>query len=245
MLPLRDHLPTRSVPFVNYALIAANVLVYGFESLLVSGGVSAEAFSHQFGLVPVEFLADPIANASSLFTHMFVHGGFAHVAGNMLYLWIFGDNVEDALGHLRYAIFYFACGLAAAFAQVAFSVSSAVPMIGASGAIAGVLAAYAVYYPRSPITVLNPIFLLWFFWGPFLSLPAWFVIAAFFGVNLWSAFQAANGAGQGGVAFMAHVGGFLAGLVLQRALRKEPAPGYDQWNRFVDRRDRRLERGER
>src|SRR5581483_9293971 len=116
----------------------------------------------------------------SLFGHMFLHGGFAHIGGNMLFLWIFGDNVEDALGHVRYLLFYLLSGLAAALAQVALSPSSMVPMIGASGAISGVLAAYAFLYPRSPIQVVNPIPLLWLFWGLFMWLPAWFVIAEFF-----------------------------------------------------------------
>jgi len=166
---------------------------------------------------------------------MFLHGGVAHVAGNMLYLWIFGDNVEDALGHARYALFYFACGLVAAFAQIAADPHATVPMLGASGAIAGVLAAYGVLYPRSPITVVNPIPFMWIFWGLFMSFPAWLVILEFFAVNLWNAFQPSNQAG--GVAFVAHVGGFIAGLVLLPLLRTEEPVEYEPWARWL--RERR------
>ncbi len=240
MLPLRDHLPTRSFAFVNYGLIALNLGVFGLEASLSSGGADLEAFGRQWGLVPAQLLAHPLAAAPSLFTHMFLHGGLAHVAGNMLYLWIFGDNVEDALGHARYVLFYFACGVAAALAQIAVSPHSTVPMLGASGAISGVLAAYGVLYPKSPITVINPIPVMWLFWGLFMSLPAWFVILEFFAVNLWSAFQPSNAAG--GVAFVAHVGGFIAGLFLLGLLRKEEPVDYDPWERLLGARRGRFAR---
>jgi membrane associated rhomboid family serine protease len=230
MLPLRDHLPTRRVPIVNYALIALNLCVFGVEA--TSPARVAAADVAQWALVPAQLLADPVSSWPTLFTHMFLHGGVAHVAGNMLYLWIFGDNVEDALGHARYALFYVACGLVAAFAQVGASPSSVVPMLGASGAIAGVLAAYGLLYPRSPITVVNPIPFMWLFWGLFLSFPAWLVILEFFVVNLWNVAQPARATG-GGVAFAAHVGGFVAGLVLLPLLRKEAPVAHDSWNRWV------------
>jgi membrane associated rhomboid family serine protease len=158
----------------------------------------------------------------------------------MLFLRIFGDNVEDALGHARYALFYVTCGLVAAFAQIVASPHSTVPMLGASGAIAGVLAAYGVLYPRSPITVVNPIPLFWLFWGLFLSFPAWLVILEFFVVNLWSALQPSSA--TGGVAFAAHVGGFIGGLVLLPLLRKEDRVEHDSWNRWVTPRTRRMAR---
>jgi len=226
MLPVRDHLPTRIVPVVNYGLIAINLAAFGFEVWLLSTGQDAEAFVHQWALVPALLVAHPLASVPSLFTHMFLHSGIAHIAGNMLFLWIFGDNVEDALGHVRYALFYVVCGVVAALAQFAMSPSSPIPMLGASGAIAGVLAAYAILYPRSPITVINPIPIMWFFWGLFFLLPAWVVIAEFFIVNLWNALRA-NPAG--GVAFVAHVGGFLAGLALLPLLRSREAIDYDPW----------------
>lgn len=226
MLPLRDRLPTRTFPFVNYALIALNVGTYA----VVATSASPEAIE-PWTLEPARLLADPLANVPTLLTHMFMHAGLAHLAGNMLFLGIFGDNVEDALGHARYALFYLACGLIAAIAQVAVDPYSSVPMLGASGAIAGVLAAYGVMYPRSPITVLNPVPILWIFWGLFLSFPAWLVILEFFVVNLWHALQPSTGAG--GVAFAAHVGGFVAGLVLLRVLRKEEPVDYDRWERWL------------
>lgn len=235
MLPVRDHLPTREVPVVNYALIALNVGAFVLEAIFAAGGGDPAALG-RWALVPAELVAHPLASAPSLVTHMFLHAGVAHVAGNMLFLWIFGDNVEDALGHIRYALFYLACGLLAALAQVAASPHSAVPMLGASGAISGVLAAYGVLYPRSPITVVNPIPFMWLFWGFFLYLPAWFVILEFFAANLWNAFQPSSAAG--GVAFVAHVGGFAAGLALLPVLRKQEAVEYDPWSRLLGPRNR-------
>jgi len=224
MLPVRDHLPTRSFAVVNYALIAINVAVFGLEA----GGVfDVEALA----LSPSQLVAHPLASVPSLFAHMFLHASLAHLAGNMLFLWIFGDNVEDALGHGRYLVFYMACGLCAAFAQVAVSPHSTAQMLGASGAISGVLAAYVVLYPRSPITVINPIPIMWLFWGLFMSFPAWLVILEFFVVNLWHAFQPSNAAG--GVAFVAHVGGFVAGLGLLPLLRTQEPVEYDPWERLL------------
>ena len=231
MLPLRDTLPTRTMPVVNYALIALNVAVFGWQSWAVAEGADPNAVATGLVLVPADLVAHPLASLPSLFGHMFAHASLAHIAGNMLFLWIFGDNVEDALGHARYAVFYVACGLAAALAQVAASPHATVPMVGASGAISGVLAAYAVLYPRSPIAVLNPIPLMWFFWGLFLWLPAWFVILEWFGVNLWDAFHSTGGAG--GVAFFAHVGGFLAGLCFLPLLRTQDPVDYDVWERLL------------
>ena len=228
MLPVRDNLPTRSTAIVNYALIALNLAAFGVEAWSLSTGHDAAALGRRWALVPAQLAANPLAALPSLFTHLFLHGSLMHVGGNMLFLWIFGDNVEDALGHGRYALFYLLCGIAAAFAQVAASPHSTVPMLGASGAIAGVLAAYGLLYPRVPITIINPIPFLWLFWGLFLTVPAWFVILEFFGANLWNALQPSNPAG--GVAFTAHVGGFIAGLLLQRPLRAHPSVSHERWN---------------
>jgi membrane associated rhomboid family serine protease len=213
MVPIRDTLPTRTFAGVNLTLIAANVVVFALE---VVGGPEVEAVLGSWALVPATLLAHPAASVPMLFGHMFLHGSIAHIAGNMLFLWIFGDNVEDAFGHVRYLLFYVTCGLGAAFAQIALTPHSTVPMVGASGAISGVLAAYMVLYPRSPIQVLNPIPLLWLFWGLFIWLPAWLVIIEFFVLNLWYAFTASGGSS---VAFAAHVGGFLAGLALLPVMR--------------------------
>jgi membrane associated rhomboid family serine protease len=235
VLPLRDNLPTRIFPFVNYGLILLNIVAFLFEIGAAGTATDPQVVINEWGLVPAAFFAHPLAEAPHLITHMFLHAGVGHIAGNMLYLWIFGDNVEDALGHFRYLLFYLACGIAAALAQIAMSPSSHVPMLGASGAISGVLAAYAVFYPRSPITVLNPVPILWLFWGLFIYLPAWLVIMAFFLLNLWSAFQPTNAAG--GVAFVAHVGGFITGWVLVHVIPpKRERVSYDRDWRFVQRR---------
>jgi membrane associated rhomboid family serine protease len=237
MLPLRDHLPTRTFPYVNYGLIAANVVVF----LMQLSGTLGPGMGDQWMLHPGLIWDDPATGVETIFTSMFMHGGLAHIGGNMLFLWIFGDNVEDAMGHFRYVVFYLVGGLCAAGAQIAASPASMVPMLGASGAISAVLAAYVFLYPRSPITVLNPIPILWLFWGLFLLFPAWLVIGLFFLVNLWDALTMST---QGGVAFMAHVGGFVGGAVLYRLFllgreRREDYGRHDQWVR--PRRPRRVD----
>jgi membrane associated rhomboid family serine protease len=236
MIPVRDRLPTRSLPVVNYLLLATNVLVFLFEQAAITGPRSAHLLLQTYGLVPVEIVSAPAQNLVTVFTSMFMHDptGWLHLGGNMLFLWIFGDNVEDALGHLRYLAFYLLAGVAAAAAQIAISPSSAVPMVGASGAIAGVLAAYASLYPRAAITVLNPIPILWIFFGLFFDLPAWLVIAEFFLVNLVNGVSSTATAtgGGGGVAFFAHLGGFVAGLFLVRLFLKEPPRSHDRARGF-------------
>jgi membrane associated rhomboid family serine protease len=244
MLPLRDYIPTRRVPFVNYLLIAANVIVFFVERTLLAEGVDPRDLLGQYALVPAWALSDPLHGIVTAFTAMFMHdpNGWAHIGGNMLFLWIFGDNVEDAIGHTKYLFFYLACGLFAAAAQLVIDPQSTIPMLGASGAIAGVLAAYVRLYPKSPILILNPIFLLWLFFGPFFTLPAWVVIILFFVQNLFLGF-ASLGTEQGGVAFFAHIGGFIAGLLLIHAiLRSRVRRDYDRWEgwRAPRRRDPRV-----
>jgi membrane associated rhomboid family serine protease len=237
VLPLRDQLPTRLFPFVNYSLIAANVAGFFLEWSALGSGYSPDGLLKTWGLVPRRFFVDPAAGVETVFTSMFMHDptNLMHIGGNMLFLWIFGDNVEDAMGHSRYAAFYLSGGVAAAAAQTLVGPHSTVPMVGASGAISAVLAAYLFLYPRSPITVINPIPLLWLFWGLFLHFPAWLVIGEFFLVNLWSALTAG---GQGGVAFMAHVGGFVAGAVLLGVFMagRERVDDYARWQRWANRR---------
>jgi membrane associated rhomboid family serine protease len=204
MLPVSDQNPTRTTPYVNYALIALNVLCFVFEWTQIQAHGDSFVVSG-YGLVPTRIGADPLGEAFTIFSSMFMHGGLGHLAGNMLFLWIFGDNVEDAIGHVRYVLFYFACGVCAAVAQVLTNPASPAAMVGASGAIAGVLGAYLVLYPRAPITVFVFIF--------FMVLPAWVVIGAWFLLNLNGGVSSLGLGSSGGVAFFAHIGGFLAGVL--------------------------------
>jgi membrane associated rhomboid family serine protease len=225
MIPIRDKLPTRIFPFVNYGLLALNILSFLWERASVEAGYTQ--FISDWGFVPGRFLHDPAAEAITVMTSMFLHGGWMHIGGNMLFLWIFGDNVEDALGHVRYILFYIASGIAAAGAQMLVGPDSMVPMVGASGAIAGVLAAYVSLYPRSRVTVLVPIFVF----ISFFEFPAWLVILEWFALQLLSGLGAlAVPSAGGGVAFFAHIGGFTCGLLLIRLLMigRETVP-YQAW----------------
>ena len=207
MLPIGDdNSGERTFPIVTYALIALNVLFFFFE---LGGG---DAFVKEWAFVPSRFLANPPADAATVFTSMFMHAGWLHLGGNMLYLWIFGDNVEDRFGHGTFAVFYLLCGLAATFAQLLFSAGSNVPNLGASGAIAGVLGAYLLLFPNGRVRVMQN--------QQVVQMPAvtvlgfWIVLQVFSGIGSIS-----NAAESGGVAYMAHIGGFAAGCVLAMALR--------------------------
>lgn len=245
-LPIRDDNPTSRAPIVTYALVAINVLAWIYElhigvdrATLVYGAIPRWILHGRnegwlnlpdFGTVHVY---QGVPQPWTVFTSMFMHASWFHIIGNLWFLWIFGDNVEDALGRGRYLAFYLLSGLAAAAAQVLIDPSSTVPMVGASGAIAGVLAAYMSLYPRSPITVLNPIPILWLFWGLFIELPAWIIILEFFLVNLWNGLGSVGSLQGGGVAFFAHIGGFIAGLLLVRLfLPDEPRRDHDRWSGF-------------
>jgi membrane associated rhomboid family serine protease len=226
MIPLRDNIPSRTFPFINYTIIALNTLVFLFELKLAGmplegGGRLLEGFIYKFGVVPERFFADVFAQIPTVFSSMFIHGGWTHFIGNMLYLYIFGDNVEDNFGHMRYAVIYLLCGAVAALLQSALSAGSSMPMIGASGAIAGVLGSYIFLYPRARIETLV-------FFGFFIrviEIPAliylgfWFVMQAMSG-TLTLASASASGHEIGGVAFWAHVGGFAAGAALVNVLIK-------------------------
>ena len=217
MIPLRDDAPSRSWPFVTWALVAANVAVFAHEVRL---GPAVEALFGELGLVPARFHAeaDPVARALPVLTSMFLHGGLLHLAGNMLYLHIFGDNVEDRLGHLRFLLFYLVCGAVAGLSQVVLFPASETPMVGASGAIAGVTGAYFVSFPRARVLTAVPVF----FYVEIVRVPAVFFLL------LWFLIQLAYGAlsigvvegAAGGVAWWAHVGGFAAGMLLVRPLRR-------------------------
>ena len=229
MIPLRDRNPTRRTPFVTYALIAACFAAFAIElSTTGSGGDAAlEAFFRRWGAVPADITAafdagDYFGSATvGMFTSMFLHGGWVHILGNMLFLWIFGNNVEDRLGPVAFLLFYLVGGLAAALAQVAIDPSSTVPLVGASGAIAAALGTYIVLYPGARI--LSLVFLGFFY--QLLEVPALVVLGYWFVLQLVSGVAAlgAETAG-GGVAFFAHVGGFVLGVivgVLLRLLRPE------------------------
>ncbi|HEX9119894.1 MAG TPA: rhomboid family intramembrane serine protease [Terriglobales bacterium] len=202
MFPIGDDdSARRTVPLVTYALIALNVLFFLVE---LSGG---DTFIGKWAFVPRRFLANPFGDFLTLFTSMFMHAGWVHLGGNMLYLWIFGDNVEDRFGHVKFTIFYLLCGLAATFAQLAFSVGSNVPNLGASGAIAGVLGAYILLFPQGKVKVLQG--------QQVIQVPALIVIGMWIVLQFFSGIGSiANTAQTGGVAYMAHIGGFLAGFVL-------------------------------
>lgn len=216
MFPIGDNNPTRTTPVVNYVLLVANIVAFVWQYLIMAAGGEAWVVPG-YGLVATRLLNDPFGEAFTLLTSMFMHGGFGHLIGNMLYLYIFGDNVEDAMGHARYLAFYVLCGVAAGLVQVAIGPHSTIPMVGASGAIAGVLGGYMVLYPRAPITVLNPVPLLWLFFGFFIVLPAWLVIGAWFAWNVLSGVSSLGLEEAGGVAFFAHVGGFVAGMLFVRS----------------------------
>jgi membrane associated rhomboid family serine protease len=208
MLPIGDDNSSRRLqPTVTYALIAINVLFFLVE--LIGG----DAFITAWSFVPSRFLANPAGDFVTIFTSMFMHGGWLHIGGNMLYLWIFGDNVEDRFGHLPYLAFYLACGVAATFAQLAFSVGSDIPNLGASGAIAGVLGAYILLFPYRKIRVMLGYGIT--------EMPSLIVIGLWFVLQLFSGAGSivASTADTGGVAFMAHIGGFIFGVVLAFILR--------------------------
>ncbi|MFZ0859643.1 MAG: rhomboid family intramembrane serine protease [Candidatus Sulfotelmatobacter sp.] len=216
MFPIRDDQPRYSTPYVNGFLIALNILVYLFQSSLDPR--SYELFARQFGMVPSHFAAllagSPKYSLASVlvpfFTSMFLHAGWMHVLGNMWFLYIFGDNIEDYLGHFTYLVFYFLCGLFAMATQVAVHPHSNLPTVGASGAIAGVLGAYFILYPRA--RVLTWFFVFVFYIPAWIMLGYWFVLQFLAGAVTLSVAQ--PGRDVGGVAVWAHVGGFVAGLVM-------------------------------
>ena len=216
MIPIRDTIPSSRVPVVNYLLIAANLGVFFYE---ISLGESLPPFLERYAVVPARLLGGGVFSVRELLTPvtaMFLHGGWMHVLGNMLYLYIFGDNVEDTLGHGRYFLFYIACGVASFAVQIGFQSASAVPNVGASGAIAGVLGAYFILFPRARVLTIIPLFIFF----PLVEIPA------FFFLGIWFLIQFLSGAASlgrssslsGGVAWWAHIGGFLAGIVLLKIL---------------------------
>ncbi len=210
MIPLRDVIPSRTTPYITITIIVLNTLAWLFELSLPHDVLNQ--FLVVYGVVPAYF------EWPTLITSMFLHGGWMHVIGNMWYLWIFGDNVEDSLGHGRFIVFYLLCGIVAAFGQILIQPDSTLPTIGASGAIAGVMGAYFVLYPQSRVLTLLPLIIIW----EIVELPAIVLLGFWFLMQLFSAGTIAMTAstGGGGVAFMAHVAGFLFGVVAVFAFKK-------------------------
>jgi membrane associated rhomboid family serine protease len=236
VIPLHDDNPSTTRPRVTVGIIIACTLVYVWQHLLLSK-VGTQQVAYAFGLVPAvltgrEYLPEEMefipAWATAL-TSMFLHGGFWHLAGNMLYLWVFGNNIEDAMGHVRYFLFYLLCGVAAVAAQVMLNPGSPIPMVGASGAISGVLGAYMLLYPRARVLLGLPLGFLIVQLGRF---PAIWVLAAWFLMQLvlgTIAAAQAPGDSEGGIAFGAHIGGFIAGLVLVTVFKRRAVP---LWRRY-------------
>ena len=208
MIPLRDINPTRRVPVMTVGIIVVNVLVFAYEFLLPA--TALESLIRTWGLIPYQLVALEPAAFVRVLTSMFLHGGVMHLLGNMLYLWIFGDNIESALGSLRFALFYLLCGIGAGLGQVLVSPSSRVPMVGASGAISGVLGAYLLLYPRVQVETL----LILGYFVRLVRLPALVVLGFWIVLQLFSGVLSFGATATGGVAFFAHVGGFATGIVL-------------------------------
>jgi membrane associated rhomboid family serine protease len=214
MIPLRDVIPSRSTPYITVTLIALNAAAWLYELLLPADILPV--FLQLYGVVPADF------STPTLVSSMFLHGSWSHVVGNMWYLWIFGDNIEDRMGHGRFIAFYLLCGIAAALGHVAMDPDSTLPTIGASGAIAGVMGAYFVLYPHSRVLTLVPLIIYY----EIIELPAVVLLGFWFVMQLFSAGAIAVTANTqgGGIAFMAHVAGFVAGLAGVFVFRKRQRP---------------------
>ncbi len=222
MFPIRDHNPSGRTPFVTFALIAANVAVFLLYWPFLGSDLALMRFFDAWGVVPVEVVFGEDLHA--LFTSMFLHGGWMHLVGNMLFLWIFGDNLEDEMGPLGFLVFYLASGLAASGLQVAADPYSQVPMVGASGAIAGVMGAYLLLFPRAKVDV----FLFFIVFFRILPVRAWLMLGLWFAMQLGSGLMMPTD--QGGVAYWAHAGGFIAGLLFALPLwLRLGGPAF--WNR--------------
>ena len=217
MIPLRDVIPSRTTPYITVTIIILNALAWFYELALPRDVLPL--FLQFYGVVPADF------SATTLVSSMFLHGSWSHVIGNMWYLWIFGDNVEDRVGHGRFIVFYLLCGIAAGLGQIAMDPSSTLPTIGASGAIAGVMGAYFVLYPRSRVLTLIPLIIFW----EIIELPAIVLLGFWFVMQLFSAGTIAITAstGGGGVAFAAHVAGFVIGMIGGLLFRKRQVSAWE------------------
>ena len=206
MFPIRDHTPSQSFPIVNYVLIAINIIAFYIQL----NAINFDDFILKHGFIPNQFNPLDLTTYAPILYSMFLHGGFFHIASNLWFLHIFGDNVEDRMGHVQYLIVYLLCGIAAVFSQYFFSQNSSIPMIGASGAISGVTGAYIVFFKHAKIEALIPM-------GYVMErtlLPSWFFLGYWFVLQVFSGVGSLTSIDQGGVAFFAHIGGFIAGFIL-------------------------------
>lgn len=241
MFPLKDDIPTRTTPLVTAGLIALNVLVFLYQISLQGEGSAdglraSRDFILEFGLVPCRLTgacapgSGLLPPAVTVLTSMFLHGGLLHVGGNMLYLWIFGNNVEDTLGHGRFVVFYLTSGTVAAAAQTTLSAASSVPMIGASGAVSGVLGAYLLLFPRANVLTL----IVFGFFVRLVRIPAvlvlglWFLVQFLSGLATWGSVPSRGESAGGETAWFAHLGGFLAGMLLLFVLRRRRRNPWDR-----------------
>ncbi|MDH5529434.1 MAG: rhomboid family intramembrane serine protease [Paracoccaceae bacterium] len=206
MFPIRDHNPSERTPFVTYALIALNILVFLLQPSVNGDQMALAGFWRDWAMIPAAVTQG--GEYQGILTSMFLHAGLMHLGGNMLFLWIFGDNLEDQMGHFGFAAFYLATGIAAALAHIAADPGSVIPTVGASGAIAGIMGGYLLLFPKAKVDVLL-IFIVFF---RVFSIPAWLVLGIWFGLQVIGGFGAP--AAEGGVAYWAHAGGFLAGVIL-------------------------------
>lgn len=230
-LPLKDENPTRIVPYVTFILVGLSILGF-FMELQASSPLAQRKLIFGMGAIPVRFLRDagPLPEFFlpawlTLFTSLFLHAGWVHLGGNMLYLWIFGNNVEEYLGHVRFAVFYLLSGAVATWAHILLNPASQVPLIGASGAIAGVLGAYLLLYPRHQVLCL--VFL--FIFVQVIRIPAVWVLGFWFVIQLFRGTMSLGAAAEEGVAWFAHIGGFLAGLLMIQLARKFGWNTYKRW----------------
>ena len=215
MFPIKDDNPTKGIPIITYLIIGINILIFAYEAYLALQD-QLTGFMYAFSMIPREIIKG--SGPYTLITSMFLHGGFMHIFGNMLYLYIFGDNIEDIMGKARFILFYILCGIAAASLHIFMNPSSGVPTLGASGAIAGVLGAYFVTFPRARVhcIVIFGYFIRWITLPAIFVLGFWFVIQVFSGIGS----LAYTSQEEGGIAFFAHIGGFAAGMLLVKLFRK-------------------------
>jgi len=222
MIPIKDENPKKNLPFINLIFILANIVVYVYQP---SSEILLKAFYNAYGLIPNSFtnifqsdLPQLAATIQSIFTSLFIHGGFLHLAGNMLFLWIFGDNIEYAIGHINYFFFYIFCGIAAALTQVFIEPNSLIPLIGASGAISGILGAYIIKFPKNKVTTLFIIFIF----IKIIKIRAVYLLGIWFLFQVFQGYFSLGQESMGGVAWFAHIGGFVCGIILVNIFKKRP-----------------------